>query len=78
MKGAATSNTKGKRIFLYRISPETLGFALVLSLLHPVVHNNDNTVSFNGHIAFAYSHVVYFPYVRDEQLRLTHIYTLLK
>jgi hypothetical protein len=29
LKGTATSNTKGKRIFRYRLSPETFGYTLV-------------------------------------------------
>jgi len=33
LKGTATSNTKGKRIFRYRLSPETFGYTLALSVL---------------------------------------------
>jgi hypothetical protein len=29
LKGTATSNTKGKRIFHYRLSPETFGYTIV-------------------------------------------------
>jgi len=30
LKGTETSNTKGKRIFRYRFSPETFGYTLLL------------------------------------------------
>jgi len=33
LKGTATSDTKGKRIFRYRLSSETLGYILVMVFL---------------------------------------------
>jgi hypothetical protein len=38
----STSNTKGKRIFRYRLSPETFGYTLVLRLRCCVVQNRSS------------------------------------
>jgi len=42
----STSNTKGKRIFRYRLSPESFGYALVRA------HRNSNAIVLNVALEF--------------------------
>jgi len=54
LKGTVTSNTKGKRIFLYRLSPETFGYTFVCTYLltHTqsyIIHTYNHTYLYMVH-----------------------------